>query len=347
MLLFAGELVHRGLRVDVVVVRRGGPLTRRLPPGATAVKLDARGVLPAMPAIASYLRRARPDAVYSTMAYCNIGVLLASRLGGGPPPVVVREAIVPLSAGHAGTFNARLIRRLIARVYPWAHAVIAVSQDVATELCSISERLRAKIAVLPTPVVSDDLLKEGDQPLEHPWFGPDAPPVVVGAGRLHPQKDFVTLMRAFAHVRRQRPLRLMVLGEGHERPELEALSRELGVAADVELPGFLDNPFPYVKRAAVFVLSSRYEGMPNALLQAMAFGTPVVSTDCPGGPREVLQGGRFGRLVSVGDVEGLAAALAATIGSPRRADAADYIRERFGTSAAAARYLDLLPSTGA
>jgi glycosyltransferase involved in cell wall biosynthesis len=343
MLLFARELVARGMPVDVVVARAGGPLRRLLPPEARVVGLPARGVLAGLPALARYLRATRPDALYSTLAYCNVGALLASRLARRGLPVVVREANVPLSADTASSPGNRVLRGLVRLTYPWAHAVIAVSRDVADELCRVTGRIRHRIAVLPTPVVSDDLLHEAEAPLDHPWFAPDAPPVVVGVGRLVPQKDFPTLLQSFAWLRRFRPLRLVLLGEGPERPALEAQSQRLGIAADVALPGFVDNPFPYLRRAAAFVLSSRYEGMATALLQAMALGTPVVSTDCPGGSHDVLQGGRLGALVPPGNPGALAQAMAAAIGSPRRPDAAAYVRERFGTRAAAERYLRLLP----
>jgi glycosyltransferase involved in cell wall biosynthesis len=295
-----------------------------------------------VPALVRYLRRARPDALYSTLAYCNIGALVASKLARLAGPVVVREAVVPLSCERRVSLHGRLTRRLIQLTYPSAHSVIAVSSDVAAELRRITGRIGHKLVVLPTPVISEDLLRDGEQPLDHPWFDPGAPPVALGVGRLDAQKDFSTLLRAFATARRSRPLRLLVLGEGPERPALEALGRELEITADVQLPGFVDNPFPYFKRAAVFALSSQYEGMPTALLQAMAFGTPVVSTDCPGGSREVLQHGRLGALVTPGDAEALAAALAATVGSPRRPDAAEHVRVQFGARDAAARYLNLL-----
>jgi glycosyltransferase involved in cell wall biosynthesis len=342
MLVFARELLGRGVRVDTIVASTEGQLARLLPPSATVVDLGGRGVLRGVPGLARYLRRARPAGLYSTMSYCNVAALLARRLAGSALPVVVREAVVPLSAEHANSLNGRIIRRLVQATYPSAQAIIAVSKDVAEELVRISRRIRDKIAVLPTPVVTDELLADAERPLDHPWFAAGAPPVVLGVGRLHTQKDFATLLRAFALVRRARPLRLLVLGEGPERRSLEALGRELGVADDVELAGFVDNPFVYLKRAAAFALSSRYEGMPTALLQAMALGTPVVSTDCPGGPREVLQNGRFGALVPMGDAPALAAAIGAAVDSPRRADVAEYARGRFGVREAATRYLTLL-----
>lgn len=146
-------------------------------------------------------------------------------------------------------------------------------------------------------------------PLEHPWLGEGKPPVILGVGRLTPQKDFSTLIHAFAQVRTVRDCRLVILGEGELRAELEQLVASLGVQDSVQLPGFADNPFAWMSRVRLFVLSSRWEGLPNVLIQAMACGAAVVSTDCPSGPDEILEGGKWGKLVPVGDVEALAEAL--------------------------------------
>jgi glycosyltransferase involved in cell wall biosynthesis len=346
MLLFAREALDRGLRVDIVVGRADGPFGRLVPPGCTVVDLGRGRVLAAIPALARYLRRTRPDALYSTLAHCNIAALLASRLACAGVRVVVREAVVPISSDDAKTVSGHVIRHLIPIVYRWAHAVIAVSGTVAEELHALGPGLGHRVVVLPTPVVSEQLLEEAERPLHHPWFADGAPPVVLGVGRLDPQKDFATLLRAFAVVRRRRPVRLIVLGEGRERPQLIGLSRGLGITADVELPGFVDNPFPYLKRAAVFVLSSRWEGMPTALLQAMALDTPVVSTDCPGGSREVLQHGRLGHLVAPGDVDALAQAVEAAVEAGPRPDAGEYVRRLYGASEGTTRYLELMHDRG-
>ena len=163
------------------------------------------------------------------------------------------------------------------------------------------------------------------EPAPHPWLAEDAP-VVLGAGRLHPQKDFATLLRAFARVRARTAARLVILGEGEERAALETLARELGIAADVALPGYTANPYAWLVRARVFALSSRWEGLANVLVEALACGTPVVSTRCPGST-EVLGEGAHGRLVEVGDDEALADAIAATLESPADPEA---LRRRAG-----------------
>jgi glycosyltransferase involved in cell wall biosynthesis len=149
---------------------------------------------------------------------------------------------------------------------------------------------------------------------------PGAPPVILAVGRLTLQKDFPTLIRAFARLRARRSARLVILGEGELRDELEALVAELGLTADVALPGFVDNPFSWMRGSALFVLSSAWEGFGNVLVEAMACGTPVVSTDCPSGPAEILENGKWGRLAAVGDAEALARAIAEALDDPNPPD---------------------------
>ena len=153
--------------------------------------------------------------------------------------------------------------------------------------------------------------------LSHPWFASGAPPVILSVGRLGPEKDFACLVRAFSKVRARCLVRLMILGEGSERPNLERMIQELGVAEDVALPGFVDNPMPYMSRASVYALSSRTESLGNALIEAMATGCPVVATDCPFGPREILVDGAFGWLVPTGDDDAMSRALLEALRTPR------------------------------
>jgi len=165
-------------------------------------------------------------------------------------------------------------------------------------------------------VVTPDLFRRADEPVEHPWLQPGQPPVLLGVGRLTRQKNFPNLIRAFARVRTQQPSRLMILGEGEDRSALETLIAELGLQGEVSLPGFVQNPYAYMKRAAMFVLSSDWEGLPTVLIEALALGTPVVSTNCPSGPMEILRGGVLGRLVPMQDAEALAQAITASLSEP-------------------------------
>jgi glycosyltransferase involved in cell wall biosynthesis len=191
------------------------------------------------------------------------------------------------------------------------------------------------------PVISDDLLQRARQPLDHPWFRSGEPPVILAVGRLAPQKDFGMLLSAFEIVRQNRPARLMILGQGAERPALEAEVVRRSLGDSVSLPGFADNPYAYMDKAALFALSSRYEGLPTVLIEALAAGCPIVATDCPSGPREILRDGRYGKLAPVGDAPAFAAALLGALDEPRRAAPAESWNQ-YTLSHAVARYIDVL-----
>lgn len=218
-----------------------------------------------------------------------------------------------LFLNSSSRLEARSLEASVKLFYPWADGFVAVSQGVADDLRRFAQLPEVKVHTIYNPVVTDELLASAARTPEHPWLAPGEPPVILGVGRLVGQKDFATLVRAFALVRRTRSAKLIILGEGDKRPELEALVTELGLSDEVSLPGFVDNPFAYMARADTFVLSSRHEGLPGVLIQAMACGCKVVSTDCPSGPREILNNGSLGALVPVGDAGALAEAIVATL----------------------------------
>jgi glycosyltransferase involved in cell wall biosynthesis len=260
--------------------------------------------------------------------------------------LVISEHI-NLSQSVQAAFNRRKWRYrflppLLARTYPWAEAIIAVSTGVADDLSTLAEIPRERILTIYNPVVTPDLEEKSRALCDHPWFAPGSPPVLLAVGRFTGQKDLPTLLRAFARVRRMRPVRLLLLGEGEERTKLEALVRELGVAADVALPGFVLNPFPYMARAAVLVLSSLHEGLAMVVIEALACGCPVVSTDCPSGPAEILEGGRYGALVPVGDVEAMAKAIHAALDGTHDPELLKTRAAEFSLERAAERYLAVL-----
>jgi len=236
----------------------------------------------------------------------------------------------------------RFLPPLIRGVYPWADAIVAVSNGVADDLSSTAGIARKRITTIYNPVVTPGLQEKARATLNHPWFAPGSPPVVLGVGRLAAEKDFPTLLKAFARVRAVRKARLMILGEGRERATLEALAHELGVATDVELPGFVDNPFAYMARAAVFVLSAVWEGFGNVVVEAMACGCPVVSTDCPSGPAEIMDGGAYGSLVPVGDDAALAKAILSVLETPPDLERLRARAALFSVDRAADQYLEVL-----
>jgi glycosyltransferase involved in cell wall biosynthesis len=226
--------------------------------------------------------------------------------------------------------------------YPWADKIVAVSKGVADELILALGLPQERVQVIYNPVVTPDLLTKAEEPVNDPWLQPGRPPVILAVGRLAVQKDYPTLLKAFALVRAQRPAYLLILGEGPERPFLEALARRLGIAEDVRMPGFVENPYPYMRRASVLVLSSLFEGLPTVLIEAMACGLSVVSTDCPSGPREILQDGKYGHLVPVGDHYALAEAIVQTINTPMNPEILKIRALDFSASKAIADYVKII-----
>jgi glycosyltransferase involved in cell wall biosynthesis len=297
-----------------------------------------------------YLARERPTCVVAGNRTINIMAVWARQVAALNTRVVVSEHVAP-SRDLAGSakWGRRFLAPVMRRAYSAADAIVAVSNGVAQDLAGLTGLPRDSITTIYNPVTDAALLRKACEHVEHPWLRPGQPPVVIGAGRLVEQKDFPLLVRAFAAARSRRPARLLILGAARDdtataqrRAELMALAGELGVAEDVDLPGYVANVPAYLARAAVFALSSRYEGFGNVLVEAMACGCPVVSTDCPSGPAEVLGGGRFGRLVPVGDAAALADAIVATLDAPPDRAA---IRARglwFSAERAAEAYLQLI-----
>jgi glycosyltransferase involved in cell wall biosynthesis len=230
--------------------------------------------------------------------------------------------------------------RLIQRFYPLADCVVGVSAGVAEDLVRDVGVDPSKVRVIYNPIVTPDLEESASAPVPHPWFE-DGSPVFVAAGRLRPQKDFPTLLRAFARLQGSHGARLVILGEGPERQSLEALTSELGIDGDVELPGATPNPYAYMARATAFVLSSRWEGLPTVLVEALRCGATVIATDCPSGSREILADGRYGTLVPVGDVAALAEAMEAAL-EGRLGSAPDESWQPYEQQAVVERYLEVL-----
>ena len=228
------------------------------------------------------------------------------------------------------------------RYYPKLHRLIAVSQGVADDVITITGMSDRQVTVVRNPTVSPAMLAAATLPVEHPWLATDALPVVLGVGRLTEQKDFPTLLRAFAEVAKQRDARLIILGEGQLREALLEQARQLGIADKVAFPGFSDNPWAWMRRAAVFVLSSRWEGSPNTLTEALALGIPVVSTDCPSGPRELLNGGKLAPLVPMGDITALSEAILSTLSNPPEAATLVNAVQDYHQDVSAKGYLDAL-----
>ncbi len=337
----AHGIIDRGIPVDLVVAAAQGELLSQMPPGVRLVDLGAGRVIKSVGPLTGYLRRVKPRVLVSSMGHANLVALWAGKLAGHATPVVVTvHNTMSRSTPQQGRLGGWLWPHLLRTFYPWASSVVAVSRGAADDLARTAGLPRDAVRVIYNPVITPGMLATARQAPDHPWFAPGQPPVIVGVGRLTPQKDFATLLRAFAAVRRNRPARLLILGEGEERGRLEGLASELGVSADVTLPGFRDNAVAYLAGAAVFVLSSAWEGLPTVLIEALAAGARVVATDCPSGPREILQDGRLGALVPVGDAAALATAILAALDRPPYALPSDALTP-FTRDAAVDHYLQL------
>jgi len=335
--------VDLGQAVDLVLVRAKSPHLRRLPPEVRVVRLGTSHTFLASGALARYLRGQRPQALLAAKDRAGRAAVVARGLARTHTRLVLRLG-TNLSAAMADRSPLERWLRCwpIRLLYPPVDQIVAVSEGVAADTAAIAGIPPGRIRVIRNPVITPELEALARKPCDHPWLRPGEPPVIVGAGRMQRQKDFPTLIRAFAKLDRARARRLLILGDGGDRPKLERLIRDLGLEGDVDLPGFKANPFPFLARARLFVLSSLWEGSPNVLTEAMALGTPVVATDCPSGPRELLDNGRFGPLVAPADADALAAAMAEILDHPQAPEILRAAVSEYRQEVSARRYLEAL-----
>jgi glycosyltransferase involved in cell wall biosynthesis len=303
-LTIAEGLAVRGHDVELVLGQRRGPLADDVPAEVRVVDLGRPRVSTAVRALRRHLRETRPDVLVSALFHANLAAIAATRRLR-VPLLVVEHNTMSVKFGATTSRRERLAPLACSLAYRMVDQVAAVSEGVADDLSDYLHLPRRKVRVLRNPVDYAEVGRKAAEPVSHPWFDADVP-VVLAVGRLTEQKDFATLVRAVAVVPE---VRLLVLGEGEERAALTELVAELGVADRVDLPGFVTNPYPWFARAQVIAMSSRWEGLPTVLLEALPFPARIVSTDCPSGPREILADGRFGRLVPVGEPEALARAI--------------------------------------
>ena len=330
---------------ELVMVSAWGPFLEQVPAHVPQTDLGlGHNVALAVPPLVRYLRRRRPDVLLSHLAHANVAAVTAARLAGTGTRVVLVEHNDNslLDAGRTRSLPSRALQGVKSAVYRQADLVVGVSHGVTDYVGRTFGVPAEKLRTVYNPVVSETLLRRSHEPPPHPWFAPGEPPVLLASGRLREQKDFSTLLRAFAAVRPVYRSRLIILGEGELRSRLEAEIAELGLGDAVALPGFVPNPYAYMRAAALFALSSRWEGLPTVLVEAMACGTPVVATDCPSGPAEILEDGRLGRLVAVGDPGALARAILDELADPTPLERLEARAERFSFDTAIAAYTDLL-----
>jgi glycosyltransferase involved in cell wall biosynthesis len=301
-------LVERQVQAQLILASAHGSYLDQVPSQVEVVDLGVRHIRQAIWPLRRLLKEQTPEVLISHLSHANLAAVLAMRPLEIPTRLLLVEHLT-MSAYKGTTVKDRMIQPLARWLFKHADAVAAVSRGAARDL---EEQLRMpsdSVHVLYNPVVDDSLEQKRQESLSDPWLDASDQPLVVGMGRLTEQKDFGTLIRAFAQIANPSSCRLVILGEGEERAELEELVRQLGLEERVLLPGFVKNPYAWLNQADLFVLSSRWEALPTVLIEALACGVKVVATDCPSGPAEILQDGRWGSLVPMQDEQALAVAM--------------------------------------
>jgi glycosyltransferase involved in cell wall biosynthesis len=342
MVNIARGIADQGVPVDCVVGRRDAPFLDSLP---ETVTLHALGRVPPRERqrfLAEYVERSRPAVVLSAKTEDDRIALAVKAASPTDTRYFLRPGTTMSERWRARGKN-RLRRwweqRELRSLFQRADGVVAVSEGVAADIAEVTGIPPSRIRVVRNPNITPEFYAQAMEPLDHPWFGPDQPPVIMGVGGLRTQKDFATLIHAFALLHARLPCRLIILGQGRQQGRLLRLARDLGVAHDVSLPGFAPNPYRFLARAKLFALSSLWEGSPNVLTEALALGIPVVSTDCRSGPREITRDGAFGALVPVGDVAALAVAMEETLRDPPSPDVLKEAVQEYRMDISARRYL--------
>jgi glycosyltransferase involved in cell wall biosynthesis len=337
----SGGLVARGVAVDLVLGLARGPYLSNVDPAVRIVELGSLSLIPRLRGMVHYLRRERPEALVSALDNINLASVARTLAHTRTRVALSVQNTLSLDlASHGAKGWAR--RKMMRALYPRADSVFCVSSGVAEDLLATTRCATERVKTIYNPIRTDLIEEWAREAVDHPWFRRPGPPVLLAVGRLSRQKDYPNLLRAFARLRRSRPARLLILGEGEDREALERLAASQSIGRDLAMPGFVKNPFAYMAKASVFVVSSRWEGLCNVLIEALACGATVVSTDCPSGPREILADGRYGLLVPVGDAAALAAALARALDAPQEPALSRSRASDFHADGIFDQYLDLL-----
>jgi glycosyltransferase involved in cell wall biosynthesis len=337
----AEALVAQGAQVDLFVTAATGELFPQRPKEAQLFVGGGSTKTSIIP-FYNYLRTEQPDLLITANAYIDIVGIVTTFLARVPTVQAVTIHTARSADDMSGKKRLKQLYEYLCRwLYPQAHYIIAVSNAVAQDTTSYF-KINKPIKVIYNPVVIPSLCSKSEAHTDHPFFNKKDTLVLLAIGRMTAQKDFGTLLRAFAEVRKRIPAKLLILGEGEDRGMLESLAKDLNLGNDLSMPGFVDNPYPYIKNADVLVSSSAWEGLPTVLIEALALGTPVVATDCPGGSREILQDGEYGHLAEMRNPTALAKAVIEALNTPHNDQK---LRERgqvFSMEAAGRNYLSLI-----
>lgn len=320
--VLANHLADNGFKVDLVLANATGPYLEDISKAVKVIDLHCKRVSLSVFKLVKYLKASRPQVVFASQMHAARALILAVKLSGVKSKVIIRQPTMLVSPYEKRSTSSMLQLKLflfLARRY--ADKIIVTSQAMADEFISLSKISQNKVKIIYNPLPISQIQKRSQEKLEHPWFQAGQAPVVLAVGRLETVKNFSSLIRAFSLVVKKTEAKLVILGEGSERNALENLVSALGLQSSVQMPGFVENPYQYMSRAKVFVQSSLREGFSNGLIEAMACGTQVIATDCVGGTAEILEHGRWGRLVPVDDARAMAAELLSLINAAENANA--------------------------
>jgi glycosyltransferase involved in cell wall biosynthesis len=353
VLRLARGLVRHGLSPTLLVARPHGSLRPLAEKEFDVVSLSGTGytffrLLKILPEVVRYLKNQKPDILFGGLTLLNIIGALAIKMSGVPTRLILVEHM-RLDEPETKLYPKakHFIKQFLVRtVYVWADKIVAVSEIAKSDLVRLAGLPASRVDVISNPIIPDDFERLVAQKPEHPWLckgsvRPRMVPVIVAVGRLLPNKDFATLFHAFAALIKTRDARLLLFGEGEERPPLEKLAEQLGISSNLSFAGQTDNIFGALVAADLFVLSSRRESFGNVLVEALACGTPVVSTDS-GGPQEILEGGRFGFLVPTESPALLAQAMARALDEKPDRAALQKRGRSFDVETATQAYLNLI-----
>jgi glycosyltransferase involved in cell wall biosynthesis len=341
----AEALAHRGRKVDLVLADGRGAVLEQVADSVRVVDLGSKRTATALPRLVRYLIRARPHVLVAAKDHANVTAVGSARLVRGTRVVATVRAQPSAALAHPERWTGHVVRRLLPVVYPRADAIVAVSHGVANDLRELAPASAHVLRVIANPVVSAPFLEAAAQAPTHPWFAPDRNhKVIVWCGRLSEEKDPLAAVDAFSRLERK-DCRLLFVGDGPLRAAVASRASAAGVGEVVGFTGFVSNAPSYIKAADALVLSSRREGLPGVLIEALALGTPIVSTDCASGPNEILDQGRLGELVPVGDTSALARGMEDALASGRRVPNASDV-EPYTQDGAARRYEALFHDLG-
>lgn len=319
MVNIANEFSKQGYQVDLVLAQLKGPYLSHVSGRVRLIDLQSSRVIKSLIPLTKYIRQEKPNVLLSAMNYANVIAIISKLLSFSTTKVFISErSILSQSLSKLDKTAALALRTIIKLTYPLADKNICISKSVENDLIKTIRIKNSKLTTIYNPVIDDYFFKKSQENIDHPWFNEEKFSVILGVGRFFPVKGFTELIKSFKIVNSaKKNTKLIILGDGPLRVELETLVKELKIEEDVFMPGFVNNPYPYMKMASVFVLSSHYEGFGNVLVEAMACGTSVISTNCPGGPSEILEDGKWGKLVPLGDINAMANAIFDTLSNSK------------------------------